>query len=69
MSKTLLQYASWLDGRDLLWAKAPPLVPKTATPSIKLLPGIKAVTWELYGPLLHIAEGELHLQHPQQLRM
>ena len=52
-----------------MWAKAPPIVLKTATPSIKPLNGIRAVTWELYGPLLHISEGELHLLHPQQLRM
>lgn len=69
MSKTLLEYATWLDGRNLLWGKAPALVPKTATPSLAPLAGIKAVTWELYGPLLHIAEGKLHQMHPQQLRM
>ncbi len=69
MPKTLLQYASWLDGRDLMWSKAAPVVSKTATPSIKPLNGIRAVTWELYGSLLHISEGMFYLLHPQQLRM
>lgn len=70
MPKTLHEYAEWLAQRDdLIWPTAPPRVPKKAIPSIKPLPGIKAVTWSIYGTLLRIADGDLLLLAPQPIRM
>ncbi|NOX53097.1 MAG: HAD family hydrolase [Planctomycetes bacterium] len=70
MAQTLLEYAEWLEGRaDLIWPKPPKLERPKATPFTKPLPGIRAVTWNVYGTLLHISDGQLLLMHPQELRM
>jgi len=69
MAKTLLEYAAWLDERDLIWPRVPEIVPARAAPFIKPLPGIRAVTWSIYGTLLRISDGELLHEHPQELRM
>ena len=70
MSKTLMEYADWLDERDeLIWPFPPKIVPVKATPSIKPLPGIQAVTWSIYGTLLRISEGQLLFDHPGALPM
>lgn len=70
MPKTLMEYAEWLAQRDdLIWPTAPPRVPRKAIPSIKPLPGIKGVTWNVYGTLLRITDGDLLLLPAQQIRM
>ena len=69
MGKTLLEYSVWLDEQKLLWPKPPEVITPKATPYIKPLAGIKAVTWSLYGTLLHIADGQLLHIHPQEVRM
>jgi FMN phosphatase YigB (HAD superfamily) len=69
MPKTLLEYADWLDGRDLVWPSAPRHKPITATPRLKKLRGIRAVVWGVYGTLLRIADGRLLFRHPQMVRM
>ena len=69
MAKTLLEYADWLAERKLPWPAAPKPEPAKATPYLKPLTGIKAVTWNVYGTLLRIADGELLFQHPQAIRM
>ncbi len=70
MPKTLMEYAEWLAQRDdLIWPTAPPRFPRKAIPSIKPLPGIKAVTWNVYGTLLRISDGDLLLLPAQQIRM
>lgn len=69
MAKTLLEYADWLGERDLKWPAPPKKDPANATPSLKPLEGIRAVTWSVYGTLLRITDGELLLQHPQTIRM
>lgn len=70
MPKTLMEYAEWLAQRDdLIWPVAPPRAPRKAIPSIKPLPGIKAVTWNVYGTLLRITDGDLLLLSDQQIRM
>lgn len=70
MAKTLQEYAEWLDERDdLIWPLPPePAAPK-ATPYLKPLEGIRLVLWDVYGTLLHIADGELLHVHPQEIRM
>jgi FMN phosphatase YigB (HAD superfamily) len=69
MSKTLLEYADYLDERKLRWPAPPKVEPVNAAPSMKPLAGIKAVTWNLYGTLLRITDGELLFRHPQTIRM
>ena len=69
MPQTLQEYADWLDNRNLIWPKLTAPVQPKATPSLKPLRGIRAVTWSLYGTLLRIADGQLLYHHPQQFRM
>lgn len=69
MGLSLREYAVWLKERELLWPAAPQTVPAKATPYIAPLTGIKAVTWNVYGTLLTISDGQLLLQHPQAIRM
>ena len=69
MVKSLEEYADWLDGRDLLWPAAPQPVRPKATPYLKPLAEIKAVTWGVYGTLLTISEGRLLFLHPDPLCM
>lgn len=69
MPKTLQEYADWLDGRDLKWPLPPKPVDAKATPFTKKLPGIRAVTWSVYGTLVRITDGELLFDHPDAMRM
>lgn len=69
MSKSLEEYADWLDERKLLWPTPPEPSPAKATPYLKPLPDVRGVVWSLYGTLLTIADGKLLLLHPQQIRM
>ena len=69
MAKSLQEYIEWLDGRDTLWPKLSPAIPVKATPYLKPLTGISAVTWSIYGTLFRIADGRLLFDHPQELRM
>lgn len=66
----LSEYIADLDERsDLLWPAPPPPAPLKATPALQPLAGIRVVTFEIYGTLLHIDGGHLHHIHPQQLRV
>ncbi len=69
MAKSLLEYMDWLEQRDLIWPRPPVPRPMKATPFVKELPGIKAVTWEVYGCLLTIHEGRLLHRPDQELRL
>ncbi|MCA9080870.1 MAG: HAD family hydrolase, partial [Planctomycetaceae bacterium] len=69
MSQTLTQYLDWLDERqDLLWPAPPAFRPLKATPTLKPLHGIRLVTFNPYGTLLHIDQGRLVHLHPQKVR-
>lgn len=70
MSKTLLEYIDWLHGRDdLIWPQPSDPQPLRARPTLKPLPGVKAVLWSVYGTLLTTQDGRLLHEHPQQVRM
>jgi len=69
MPKSLEEYAEWLDQRELLWPAAPVPVPPKATPFLKRLEDVRAVTWGVYGTLLSISEGRLAFLHPDPLCM
>jgi FMN phosphatase YigB (HAD superfamily) len=70
MALTLQEYASYLDARaDLSWPAVPEIERPRAKPSLTRLPGVRAVTWNLYGTLVAIGGGQLYLEHPQKLMM
>ena len=69
MPQTLAEYADWLDNRDLIWPQLSEVEKPKAAPFLEPLPGIRAVTWSVYGTLLRIAEGKLLHRHPQEFRM
>ena len=70
MPLTLEQYDAYLDSRtDLHWPSAPEVKRPKARPHLQRLPGLRAVTWNVYGTLLAIAEGELCFEHPNKFIM
>lgn len=70
MPLTLEQYAEHLDGRaDLNWPMPPEVGTPRAKPHLKQLPGVRAITWSLYGTLLIIPQGRLLLEHPNAFIM
>jgi FMN phosphatase YigB (HAD superfamily) len=69
MPLTLEQYAAYLETRDIPWPEPPVMDPPKARPHLAPLPMVRAVTWNVYGTLLAIRGGELHLEHPQPLMM
>src|SRR5260221_6595970 len=69
MAKNCSESAEWLDERKLLWPTAPERFSPKATPYLKPLRGIRAVTWSVYGTLLTISEGRLLFLHPDKLCM
>jgi len=69
MSLSLEQYADFLDTRGLTWPMPPAPQPVKARPHLAPLPGIRAVTWNIYGTLLSISSGELLFDHPHKFVM
>ncbi|HVJ67813.1 MAG TPA: HAD family hydrolase [Caulifigura sp.] len=70
MGKSLAEYLDWVEARPgLIWPKPPTPVPIDADPYTKPIPEIRAVSWCVYGTLLHIHDGQLMHLHPQVLRM
>lgn len=69
MSLTLAEYADSLDERNLIWPKVPAPVPVNAKPKVDLLPGIKAVLWDVYGTLLRTPEGRFTIFPEQEVRL
>jgi FMN phosphatase YigB (HAD superfamily) len=69
MPQSLTEFSEWLDGQDYTWPVPPSVEVVKATPFAKPIDGIAAVTWSVYGTLLRISDGCLHLDHPDQLRM
>ena len=69
MAKSLQEYAEWLDERDLPFPAPPNFESANATPYLKPMKGIRAVTWSIYGTLLRVSEGELSFVHPDAHQM
>src|SRR4051794_25097055 len=69
MPLTLEQYAQFLDTRDLSWPAAPEPGKVKARPHLIAMPQVRMVTWNIYGTLLSIMDGELFFTHPQQFVM
>jgi FMN phosphatase YigB (HAD superfamily) len=69
MPLSLLQYAAYLDTRDLPWPAPPEVDRPRAKPHLVRLPQVRAVTWNVYGTLLAVTGGELLFQHPNDFVM
>ncbi len=69
MPLSLAEYADYLDSRKLIWPKVPALKPVTANPSAKLLPGIRAVLWDVYGTLLRVSDGKYTVLPEDEARL
>jgi len=69
MSLSLAEYADTLDERKLIWPKVPAPKAVNANPSIKPLPGIRAVLWDVYGTLLRISDGRFTLFPEEEARL
>lgn len=69
MPLTLDQYADFLDTRGLTWPAPPPIERPKAKPHLAALPDLRAVTWNMYGTLLHLSGGELLFEHPDSFVM
>ncbi len=66
---SLEQYAEYLDTRDLIWPAPPKPKPPKAKPKLAVMPHVRVVTWNLYGTLLNIFDGQLLFEHPQKFVM
>ena len=69
MPLTLEQYATYLDTRGLPWPAPPEVQPPRAKPHVRVLPQLRAVTWNIYGTLLAIPGGELAFESPNKFVM
>src|SRR5438552_1829581 len=69
MALSLLQYADYLDTRDLVWPAPPEIERPKAKPHLVRLPGVRAITWSVYGTLLAIQGGEIWFEHPNEFVM
>ena len=69
MSLSLAEYAESLAERNLIWPTVPPPTPVKATASIKPLPGIRAILWDVYGTLLRTPENAFTHNPKQEIRL
>src|SRR5262245_50847949 len=69
MPLTLEQYATYLDTRNLSWPARPVNERVEIQPRLVPLPGVRLVTWNIYGTLLGITGGEFYLEHPHEFIM
>jgi len=69
MGLTLLQYADYLDTRDLAWPAPPEIERPKAKAHLVHLPEVRAVSWSVYGTLLAISGGDLYFEHPNSFVM
>lgn len=69
MSLSLAEYADTLDQRNLIWPSVSAPIAVNAVPSIKPLPGIKAVLWDVYGTLLRVTDGKITLHPKEEVRL
>ncbi|MFK7821845.1 MAG: HAD family hydrolase [Planctomycetaceae bacterium] len=68
--RTLPEYADAIHSRDdLIWPKPPAPKPAKAKPYSAHLPGLRAVTWDLYGTLLQVADGHMNFEPKPEIRL
>ncbi|MFN9721182.1 MAG: HAD family hydrolase [Planctomycetota bacterium] len=69
MALSLAEYSDSLDDRKLIWPRVPLPRPVSANPSVKPLPGIKAVLWDVYGTLIRISDGRFTVFPDEEARL
>jgi FMN phosphatase YigB (HAD superfamily) len=69
MALTLEQYIHYLDKRGIPWPAPPAVERPKAKPFLQSLPGVRVVSWNVYGTLLAVSGGELCFEHPQRFVM
>jgi FMN phosphatase YigB (HAD superfamily) len=69
MPLTLDQYATYLDSRDLPWPAPPKVDVPRVKPHLPVIPGIKAILWNVYGTLLSISGGDLAFESDNDFLM
>jgi FMN phosphatase YigB (HAD superfamily) len=69
MPLTLAEFADQLDAKQPLWPKVAAPQAVKARPSIRPLPGIRAVLWDVYGTLLRVSDGRFTLIPDQEERL
>lgn len=68
--QSLPEYADELAQReDLIWPTPPRVKPAKARPYSAELPGIRAVTWDIYGTLLQVADGRMEFDPEPEIRL
>lgn len=69
MALTLSEYAVTLDDRKLIWPKVPAPISLNSRPSIKPLPDIQVVLWDVYGTLLRTPDDSFTLLPEPVIRL
>jgi FMN phosphatase YigB (HAD superfamily) len=68
--QSLPEYADAIHSRDdLIWPKPPAPKPAKAKSYSAHLPGIRAVTWDIYGTLMQVADGHMNFEPKPDIRM
>lgn len=68
--QSLPEYADALAAReDLIWPSPPPAKPAKAKPYSAAIPGLRAVTWDVYGTLLQVADGRMEFDPRPEIRL
>ncbi len=69
MPLSLAEYSDTLDERNLLWPSVPAAKSVNATATLKALPGIKLVLWDVFGTLIRITDGKLMWEPTNEVRL
>ncbi len=67
---SLPEYVDILAARDdLIWPSPMPAKPVKAKSYSAHLPGLRAVTWDVYGTLLHVTDGRMEFDPKPEIRL
>jgi FMN phosphatase YigB (HAD superfamily) len=69
MPLSLAEYADSLEQRNLIWPRVSAAVSVAANPSIRPIPGLRAVLWDVYGTLLRVTDGRYGIVPAEELRL
>ena len=69
MPFSLAEYADSLEQRNLIWPRVSAAVSVAANPSIRPIPGLRAVLWDVYGTLLRVTDGRYGIVPAEELRL
>ena len=68
--QSLPEFVDSLHSRDdLIWPTPRPAKPAKAKPFSKPIPGLRAVTWDIYGTLLQVPDGKMDFNPKPEIRL